>query len=183
MQDLKLWPSIRPQPSYPGGAPNVTGTTIGAKHAMDVNILSSGSGAPALSQITDSGGVTIVGITDVAGDKSLNVVVKDISLDYIGDSISLGANGAFVSDANPLPIKWQPITTANATATDKAATYTEVAGALQITIICTGGSCSLPGGRVLSAGQSMNFQVPTGYKFGAFTVTFISGSYTISVVR
>jgi hypothetical protein len=184
MDGIKLWETIKPYLQYPNAQKNITGTQVGSKFAMDVSIIAggSGSGGPALTEIV-SGVDGPVQILTVGGIKSLAVAITDLVLDHLSDSVSIGANGSIVSDANPLPTKTSAPTIVTATSTTKTANYTEPSGSLNLTIVCDVGSLTLQGGRVLTAGESVTFNSQAGYLLGAFTVTLITGSYTINVVR
>jgi hypothetical protein len=173
MDGIKLWETIKPYLQYPNAQKNITGTQVGSKFAMDVSIIAggSGSGGPALTEIV-SGVDGPVQILTVGGIKSLAVAITDLVLDHLSDSVSIGANGSIVSDTNPLPTKTSAPTIVTATSTTKTANYTEPSGSL-----------NLQGGRVLTAGESVTFNSQAGYLLGAFTVTLITGSYTINVVR
>lgn len=167
---------------YPTGAKNVTGTVVGAKYGMDVNIIGGGGGGGGSSEVVITDGVNDVGVSNVGGLFALNVRVLELILSYIDDSVSLGANGAIVSDANPLPIKVISQTVVGSI-TQYAANRIEPAGALSLNIVCDSGSCSVDGGRVLTAGESFSLTAPSGYSLDVFNVTFISGTFTIASVR
>lgn len=101
--------------------------------------------------------------------------------------MTMGADGVSegdVSSTNPMPTKIvEAVMRLQATSMIKTANYTEPTDALSIQVISDVGSCSLPGGRVLVAGEAMSFSSPIGYRLASFSVTFISGQYTINVVR
>ena len=66
----------------------ITTTDVGGKRCLDVNVVqtvSGGGGGGDAVKITD--GVDNVGITDVAGEKSLNVRVTDIVINATSDNI------------------------------------------------------------------------------------------------
>jgi hypothetical protein len=187
MDGLKLWSQLRTinVSEYPQGKQNVTSTVQGLKNGMDVYVLNSSAGGIGQTEIV-SGLSGPVDVSNIGGINSLAVRITDLVLSHLSDSIGIGANGVIVSDAAPFPVKLIPApstVTLNATSTVKTANYTEPANALNITIICDSGSCSLSGGRVLTSGESMTFSAPNGYQLSAFAVTFISGQFTINVVR